>query len=115
MGGPNSATAPLVGLGTSRNRWPSRCVNKRSARIVTRAPRRSVDQPQGLPNVLRMRPSTPAGTDQRGRCFAECDFGINLDQLLAAGHLRRQHLIRHATDDVLNAAQKLNGEQDFYR
>jgi hypothetical protein len=60
-----------------------------------------------------MRP--PAGTDQRRRCFADCDFGINLDQLLAAGHWGRQHLIRHATDDVLNAAQKLNGEQDFYR
>jgi hypothetical protein len=47
--------------------------------------------------------------------FRRVCFGINLEQLLAAGHLRRQHLIRHATDDVLNAAQKLNGEQDFYR
>ena len=47
--------------------------------------------------------------------FHRVRFGINLDQLFAAGHLRRQHLIRHATDDVLNAAQKPDGEQDFYR
>ena len=56
-----------------------------------------------------------AGTDYRRRCFTERDFRVGLDQPLAAGHLRRQHLIRRASDDVLNAAQKPGDEQDFYR
>jgi hypothetical protein len=37
--------------------------------------------------------------------LAECDFRVGLDQPLAAGDLRPQHLIHQATGDILNAAQ----------
>ena len=56
-----------------------------------------------------------AGADQRRRRLAERDLGVRFDQPLAARHLRDQHLVRRAADDVLHAAEEADGVQHLDR
>ena len=56
-----------------------------------------------------------ARADQRGRRFAERDLRVRLDQPLAAGELRQQHLVSGAAHHVLHAAEETDGEQDVDR
>ena len=63
-----------------------------------------LDQPAGEP-----------GPDQRRRRLAQRDLGVGLDQPLASGQLREQHLVRGAADDVLHAAEEADDVEDLDR
>ena len=56
-----------------------------------------------------------ARADQRRRRLAERDLRVGLDEPLAPGHLREQHLVRRAADDVLHAAEEADGVEHLDR
>ncbi len=56
-----------------------------------------------------------ARADERGPGLAERDLRVGLDEAPAPGHLREQHLVGRAADDVLDAAEEADREQHLDR
>jgi hypothetical protein len=101
--------APADGLGTSLRATIRRSMSAETKNVIA-----SSAIANGAVNMW-IRPPARPGPISAADVSPSATLALTFDQLLAAGHLRRQHLIHHATDDVLNAAQKPGDEQDFYR